>query len=267
MEALKDEVGTIRGLEGAVESGEVISSDRLRYFLEILESAAEAREAAASRLRAQIRQAARRHPGIFDTPIPSDFLNQSLYSDHGSLFGPDCAGEKYDEEEAGVVQGGEAKKDVSNGTGGQEDAIDGGGSGSAGAKPPGPGQEVATVTKYVTPEIERGEGDSNGKGAVGLAGKLLRQVLHVPDRSEWRGEAGKDGDDRAAVVAAVVAAAVEEVVVTSSPSAPDPGKADKDDFGVKEGEEKNTDFDSEGGKGADCAGVETPPAKDVAVDM
>ena len=85
MEALKDEVGILRILEGAVESGEVMSSDRLRYFSEILESAAEAREAAASRLRAQIRQATRRHPGIFDTPIACDFLSQSLYSDHGSL--------------------------------------------------------------------------------------------------------------------------------------------------------------------------------------
>ncbi|CAN0160773.1 unnamed protein product [Ascophyllum nodosum] len=85
MEALRDEVGTLRVLKGAVESGEVMSSDRLRYFSEILESAAEAREAAASRLRAQIRQATRRHPGIFDTPIASDFLSQSLYSDHGSL--------------------------------------------------------------------------------------------------------------------------------------------------------------------------------------
>ncbi|CAN0145730.1 unnamed protein product, partial [Laminaria digitata] len=68
VETLKDEMAVIPGLEGLVESQQAIPAERLRRYLEVLESAAEAREAGAARLRAQIRDTARRHPGLFSPP-------------------------------------------------------------------------------------------------------------------------------------------------------------------------------------------------------
>ena len=62
-------MAVIPGLEGLVESQEAIPVERLRHYLDVLESAAEAREAGAARLRAQIRDTAKRHPGLFSPVV------------------------------------------------------------------------------------------------------------------------------------------------------------------------------------------------------
>lgn len=72
METLKDEMVMIPGLEKVLlGSEEAIPLERLRSYLDMLESAAEVRAASAARLRAQIRETARKHPSIFLPPLAS----------------------------------------------------------------------------------------------------------------------------------------------------------------------------------------------------
>eukprot|EP00903_Cladosiphon_okamuranus_P015412 g14235.t1 len=71
LEALTDEMALLPGLESLVESKQPVLADRVRYYVEVLESAAEAREAAAARLRAQIRQTTERYPAVFSAASSS----------------------------------------------------------------------------------------------------------------------------------------------------------------------------------------------------
>lgn len=65
LETLKDELGVITGLEKLVESREAVPTKRLCFYREVLESAAEAKEASAARLMAQIRATAKSYPSSF----------------------------------------------------------------------------------------------------------------------------------------------------------------------------------------------------------
>lgn len=70
-------MGVIPGLEKLLDSDEPVPADRLRFYREVLESAAEAREAAAARLRSQIRGATTKYASIFsDTIRDADEGNQ-----------------------------------------------------------------------------------------------------------------------------------------------------------------------------------------------
>lgn len=72
LDTLKDEIDVVPGLENLLGLGESIPGERLQHYREVLESVAEAREAAAARLRAQILGISRTYPAVFSTnPTPS----------------------------------------------------------------------------------------------------------------------------------------------------------------------------------------------------
>lgn len=171
MNSLKDEVGVIPELESAVESGQAVPPERLRFYLEMLENAAVAREAAASRLRAEIRDAALRYPGIFETSPATDSMSDLLCPDYDRLGDSDHALEE-DESElvrgqgdaCNVSRGNETEPQASNGIEDRDEA-DGGDAagivdaGGNGGDPAGAREEETTGNK-----------DDGGGGSVTAAG-------------------------------------------------------------------------------------------------
>lgn len=174
MNSLKDEVGVIPELESAVESGQAMPAERLRFYLEMLENAAVAREAAASRLRAEIRDAALRYPGIFETSPATDSMSDLLCPDYDRLGDSDYTAER-DENELVRGQGdacnvargketeGQASNGIEGGDGGAEaDGGDAAGivdAGGNGGDPAGAREEETTGNK-----------DDGGGGSVTAAG-------------------------------------------------------------------------------------------------
>lgn len=169
--SLKDEVGIIPELETAVESGQVVPPERLRFYLDMLENAAVAREAAASRLRAEIRDASLRYPGIFETSPATDSMSDLLCPDYDRLGDSDHAAEG-DESElvsgqgdaCDVFRGNETEPQASNGIEDRDegDAGDAAGivdAGGNGGDPAGAREEETTGNK-----------DDGGGGSVTAAG-------------------------------------------------------------------------------------------------
>lgn len=129
----------LTGLESLVESKQLVPADRVRFYVEVLESAAEAREAAAARLRAQIRQTTERYASVFSAvssspPSPSAAAAalggtlDSLEGDGGGKGGVDDDNDDGEEErEEGNEAGERAEGDEKGGDGGGEDSGGGGG--------------------------------------------------------------------------------------------------------------------------------------------
>lgn len=213
----------IPGLEGAVVSNQAVDADRVRLYLEALENAAEAREAAAARLRSQIQETANKYPSVF---LPS-FVDHVLGG--GDDDGDESPGADKKQDGGEVVDGDdkevagvEESEAVDNADGAPAEAIargvgeeeDSGDSGPAVGRRDdevcegrdedvghvGDGGDSAAVDAGVDAgeKEEAGnmpaedEKDTNtgaeGKGNVlGMAGKFLRDVLHIPPGGKGAG--------------------------------------------------------------------------------
>lgn len=314
MEGLKDEMAMIPGLEALVESKQPVPADRVRFYLEVLESAAEAREAAAARLRAQIRQTAERYPFVFSSssaaPSPSGSGDGSLEGGKGGSAveggdggkgkgdgddddggrgdgdgdavgekepGGDEEGEETEEEQGGNGEGGNQNDEDGEGRdeagkGGQEDGNDGSGGvveplpGTPGGDPANEqarGGEIAPAAEVGgeghDDEKKRGRGGRRGThgggggggNVFGIAGKFLRDVLHIPPGDDAAATAAGKGrpEEVGDGAAAVDAAGVD----TNSPTTPIAIAADSDvggGGGGGSGDASGGVFDG-GGEGAD----------------
>lgn len=94
MEALQDELGVIASVESLLNNSKPVAAERVRDYRDLLEGAAEAREASAARLRAQIDSITRGHPSPF-APGPFDGADDGSREDEtvsssqaGSVRGP-----------------------------------------------------------------------------------------------------------------------------------------------------------------------------------
>ncbi|CAN0244797.1 unnamed protein product, partial [Ectocarpus sp. 4 AP-2014] len=221
LEALKEEMAMIPDLEGLVESKQSAPADRVRFYLEVLESAAGAREAAAARLRAQIRETAERYPSVF-SPSPDDAAAAaSSKGGRGSSSGGADTGSGPG---SGATQSDDGPED---GNGGEDagggDRADGGEDGNAndnnGAAASGKMEEDESVedTETIAEAADggdaadtsaaaavgedkggpadgsssggddkgaRGQDKGNGGNVFGMVGKFLLGVVHKPPGEE-----------------------------------------------------------------------------------
>ncbi|CAM9102872.1 unnamed protein product, partial [Ectocarpus sp. 6 AP-2014] len=176
LEALKEEMAMIPDLEGLVESKQSAPADRVRFYLEVLESAAGAREAAAARLRAQIRETAERYPSVFSPSSDDAAAAASSKGGRGSSGGGTDAGSGLG---SGATQSdggpgdGDGDEDAGGGGGGG-DRADGGEDSNAndnnGAAASGKTEEDESVedTETVAVEVDDGHAaDTSAAVAVG----------------------------------------------------------------------------------------------------
>lgn len=229
LEALKAEMAMIPDLEGLVESKQSAPADRVRFYLEVLESAAAAREAAAARLRVQIRETSERYPSVF-SPSPDDAAAAaSSKGGRGSSSGGTDAG-------SGPGSGATQSDDGPGDGGGGEDAgggdrADGGEDGNANdnnvAAASGKTEEDESVEDTETVAVEADDGDAadtsaaaavgedeggpadggssssddkrargqdkgNRGNVFGMVGKFLLGVVHKPPGEEEEGDQDQD---------------------------------------------------------------------------
>ncbi|CAM9973784.1 unnamed protein product [Ectocarpus sp. 8 AP-2014] len=176
LEALKEEMAMIPDLEGLVESKQSAPADRVRFYLKVLESAAGAREAAAARLRAQIRETAERYPSVFSPSSDDAAAAASSKGGRGSSGGGTDAGSGLG---SGTTQSdggpgdGDGDEDAGGGGGGG-DRADGGEDSNAndnnGAAASGKTEEDESVEDTETVAVEADDGhaaDTSAAVAVG----------------------------------------------------------------------------------------------------
>lgn len=231
----------IPGLEGLIESDQAVPADRLRDYLEVLESAAEAREAAAARLRAQIRETSTRHPSVF-SPGPVAALDNVASVNNTNKDSNNSNDSNKIESDAEVEGAGKTE--------------DGGGAvveGAHGGAAPG-ADVVADVGKSEKEGSDVKKG-GKGKGVVGLAGKILRNVLHMaPSTEQPHEDGGKEAGGDAGV----------GVGSSSSPTTPNAiaadGKVAEGVDAVKGGE------DGDGPAGSGEVAVDKTAAVEVSVE-
>ncbi|CAM9252620.1 unnamed protein product [Ectocarpus sp. 12 AP-2014] len=173
LEALKEEMAMIPDLEGLVESKQSAPADCVRFYLEVLESAAGAREAAAARLRAQIRETAERYPSVF-SPSPDDAAAAaSSKGGRGSSSGSTDAGSGPG---GGAPQSDDGPGDGDGGGGASRgDRANGGEDGNAndnnGAAASGETEEDESVADTETVAVEADDGDAADTSAAAAVGE------------------------------------------------------------------------------------------------
>lgn len=281
----------IPGLEGVVESQQAVDADRVRFYLEALENAAEAREAAAARLRLQIQETAKKFPSVF-SPTFGDVSGGDNNDQDGSTDGEkkqdvndvndvndgfdgntkETADAEGDAEDGGekvettIKTEGDEGRSRDNGSVAEEEKnqardenADGGeGSAAAAAVAGDDAGETAQAGKSPADDNTKTAKKGDGQGNVfGIAGKFLRDVLHIPpggggsgadasavaqqssNAEEKHDTGGGDVNSPAPVEATVVdatspttpvAIAADSVCVGAAPE-----KSDEDDSGVGEG--------------------------------
>lgn len=277
-------MGVLPGLEGLVESDDAVLPDRLRYYLEVLESAAEAREAAATRLRAQIREAALRHPSVFSVAGEDNGLRDDEPAD---LF-PDVVrgttgvvAEAVDVAEAGD-EGGDGEKDELKLDGESTDPDADAGEDQSADQQPGEKEEEgvgvagansAAVESAKAEEFETEggggrEGAGSGDEVVGVAGQLFRDANHTdpkPGGNDKEEENEEEEAEGAAVGTGVVDAVLVDISPSCSPTTPNAIAADIGDGGDDANPRKETGDGDGDGDGKD---VTEEGAKDgVTVDV
>ncbi|CAM9849124.1 unnamed protein product [Scytosiphon promiscuus] len=224
LEALKEEMSMIPGLEGLVESQQAVGADRVRFYLEVLENAAEAREAAAARLRSQIQETAKKYPSVFvfspsvgDVAGGDDEREGSTDGDKKQDAGDGVGGDDVEaveaQEEATASGEGEGEGEE-GGPGLDGTAVEGeekeqdqarvrdAGDGEGSTADPGndPGEEQASSNPGDSKKVAKKGAEGQGN-VFGIAGKFLRDVLHIPPGGGGGGEGrgGRDGGDASAV--------------------------------------------------------------------
>lgn len=248
----------IPDLEGLVESKQSAPVDRVRFYLEVLESAAAAREAAAARLRAQVRETAERFPSVF-SPSPGDAAAAASWKGSssdgtGAGSGPGSGAPESDggpgDGDGGEDAGGEGGEGGGDGADDGEDgsAIVNGGaavgkaeedeglrdaetvtveaddnatdaSAAVGEDEGGPADDSSSYDKGA-----RGQDKGNGGNVFGMVGKFLLGVVHAPhgeesdQACEHKETHGEGAADSSS--AAPVASTPPAVDTTSPPNTP-----------------------------------------------
>ncbi|CAM9568539.1 unnamed protein product, partial [Pylaiella littoralis] len=204
LEALKDEMAMIPGLEALLESQQPVPADRVRSYLGVLESAAEAREAAAARLRAQLLETAERYPFALPLcpPSPEDtaavFPLKQVRRGSSSSSGGKRDGDGDSAISADDVRGGGGGGH--DGDGGDGDDEDGGSDGGGGGGGKGDasggreGEDNNGDAKDGSDEAGAADGEGEGEDEGDGVREDAETATSVDDEAGG-GEGGGEGDD------------------------------------------------------------------------